>query len=109
MTKVELIGTLADTAGITRRETAAVLDGLRDLAVDELRAGNDFLLPGMLKLSLAYREARMGRNVRTGDAIEIPARYVVRCKCSRPFQTACCEDHPPAGQPAAPARSGTES
>ena len=92
MTKVELIRTLADTAGITRRETAAVLDGLRELAVEELRAGNDFLLPGMVKLSLAYREARMGRNVRTGEAIEIPARHVVRCKCSRPFQADCCDE-----------------
>ncbi len=91
MTKVELIRTLADAAGISRREGAAVLDGLRDLAVEELRSGNDFLLPGMVKLSVVHREARMGRNVRTGEAIEVPARDVVRCKVSRPFQADCCD------------------
>lgn len=91
MTKVQLIQTLADHAGIHRREATAVLDGLRDLAVEELREGNDFLLPGMVKLSVAHREARMGRNVKTGEPIEIPARYVVRCKVSRPFQADCCD------------------
>ena len=91
MTKVELIGSLADAAGISRREGAAFLDALRDLAVEELRNGNDFQLPGVVKFSVAHREARMGRNVRTGAAIEIPARNVVRCKVSRPFQADCCD------------------
>ena len=80
MTKVEIVTTLSEFAGISRRDAAAVLDGLRDLAIEELRAGNDFVLPGMAKFAVAHREARMGRNVRTGEAIEIPARNVVRCK-----------------------------
>ena len=91
MTKAELVTQLSDDAGISRREAASVLDGLRDLAVEELRAGRDFVIPGILKLSVAHREARMGRNVRTGEAIEIPARQVVRCKASRPFQADCCD------------------
>ena len=91
MTKAELVGRLADDVGITRREGAALLDCLRDLAADELRSGNEFMIPGMVKLSVVQREARMGRNVRTGEAIEIPARKVVRCKVSRPFQADCCD------------------
>ena len=91
MTKVELVTNLSEFAGIGRRESAAVLDGLRDLAVQELRAGNGFVIPGIAKLSVTHREARMGRNVRTGEPIEIPARDVVRCKVSRPFQADSCD------------------
>ncbi len=91
MTKVELVTALSDHAEISRREVGMVLDGLRDLAIGELRTGNDFVLPGIAKFSVAHREARMGRNVRTGEAIEIPARNVVRCKVSRPFQSDCCD------------------
>ena len=91
MTKVELVTTLSELAGISRREASAVLDGLRDLAIEELRAGNGFVIPGVVKFSIANRQARMGRNVRTGEAIEIPARNVVRCKVSRPFQADCCD------------------
>lgn len=91
MTKADLIGHLAERAGISKTESAAVLDGLRDIAVNELRARNDFLLPGMVKLSVTHREARMGRNVRTGAPIQIAARDVVRCKVSKPFQSDCCD------------------
>ena len=92
MTKSELITRMADAAEITRRQASDALDELRQAAVDELRGGEDFVLPGVAKFSVVHGEARAGRNVRTGESIEIPARDVVRCKISRPFQADCCED-----------------
>ncbi len=92
MTKSELIQRMADAAEINRRQASDCLDELRQAAVDELRGGEAFVLPGVAKFTVVHREARTGRNVRTGESIEIPARDVVRCKISRPFQADCCED-----------------
>ncbi len=90
MTKTELVACLADHAGITKQQGKDVLDGLRDLAVEALSAGDDFTVPGFGKFSVVERKARLGRNVQTGESIRIPARKVVRCKVSRPFQADCC-------------------
>ncbi len=90
MTKSELIGVLAADTGITRREMTAVLERLREVAIEELRSGNAFVLPGMVRFSVAHRKARSGRNVRTGAPIEIPARDVVRCKASKSFEVDTC-------------------
>ncbi len=90
MKKLELVRHLAQHAGITHRESSEILNGLRDLAAEELSAGRDFMLPGIGKLSVVERKARRGRNVQTGEPIEIPARRVVRCRISRPFQDDCC-------------------
>ncbi len=90
MTKAKLVAYLAEHADISRRESFEMLNGLRDIAVAELSAGRDFTLPGIGKLSVVERKARRGRNVQTGEPIEIPARNVVRCRISRPFQDDCC-------------------
>lgn len=90
MTKSKLVGHLAERAGITRRQCSELLLGLREVATEELSAGRDFMLPGMAKLSVAERKARVARNPRTGDPVQVPARRVVKCRISRPFQDDCC-------------------
>ncbi len=92
MTKAALVQRLAATAGVTARQAAGMLDTLRDSAADALRENGDFTVPGIVKLSIAQRQARQGRNVQTGEPIAIPARQVVRAKVSRPFQTAVTGD-----------------
>lgn len=91
MTKAELIGRLAEAAEITRRQATDCLDELRAAAVEELRNGEPFVLPGIARFTIGHRQARTGRNVQTGEAIQIPARDVVRCKPSKPFQSDCCD------------------
>ena len=47
----------------------------------ELSEGTDeFVLPGMVKLVVQKRKARMGRNPATGEAIKIPAKTVVKAR-----------------------------
>ena len=91
MTKAELIRTIAAQTGFTQADTREILEHLRGLAVSELRSGRDFLLPGWAKFSVVERKRRIGRNIRTGESVEIPARNVVRCRVARPFQTDCCD------------------
>jgi len=51
--------------------------------VSETKKTGSFTIPGIGKLALAKRKARMGRNPQTGKAIKIPAKTVVRMRVSK--------------------------
>lgn len=80
MNKAELVAELAKTTNLTQGAVRDVLDALALRAAIELRKGEDFTVPGLCKLTVATRAARMGRNPRTGMAVEIPACQVVKIK-----------------------------
>ena len=80
MNKAELVAELAKTTNLTQGAVRDVLDALALRAAIELRKGEDFTVPGLGKLTVATRAARMCRNPRTGMAVEIPACQVVKIK-----------------------------
>ncbi|MFQ5988757.1 MAG: HU family DNA-binding protein [Candidatus Methylomirabilales bacterium] len=86
MTKSQIVGRLADTAEITKATAAAVLDELASLAAKE--AKNGFTVPGIGKVVLVNRKARMGRNPQTGQPIKIPAKRVVRIRIAKALKDA---------------------
>jgi DNA-binding protein HU-beta len=71
MTKSQIADHLAGKAGITKKSAVQILDDLAALAYRE--AKNVFTVPGLGKLKLANRKARIGRNPQTGEEIKIPA------------------------------------
>ena len=81
MSKSEISKTLADKAGISRKQSDMFLDELATLAYHE--AKNSFTLPGLGKLVLVDRAARMGRNPKTGEAIQIPAKTVLKFRIAK--------------------------
>lgn len=81
MTKSQIADHLAGKAGVTKKTAAQVLDDLAMLAHKE--AKNTFVVPGIGKLVLANRKARMGRNPQTGEAIKIPAKRVVKFRVAK--------------------------
>ncbi len=81
MTKSQIADHLAGKAGITKKAAAQILDDLSTLAYKE--AKNSFVIPGIGKLVLANRKARMGRNPQTGEAIKIPAKRVVKFRVAK--------------------------
>jgi len=81
MTKSQLVGVMADAGGTTKAQAAKVLDGLVRTAYKEAKKG--FTLPGLGKLVLVKRKARMGRNPQTGEAIKIPAKTVVKFRVAK--------------------------
>ena len=81
MTKTQMLNTLAEKTGLTKQEVAKVLEELATLAYDE--AKNGFTIPGIGKLVLVDRKARMGRNPATGETIEIPAKTVVKFRIAK--------------------------
>jgi DNA-binding protein HU-beta len=81
MTKSQIADHLAGKAGITKKTAVQLLDDLASLAYKE--AKNTFVVPGVGKLVLANRKARMGRNPQTGEAIKIPAKRVVKFRVAK--------------------------
>jgi DNA-binding protein HU-beta len=81
MTKSQVADHLAGKAGVTKKTAVQLIDDLAALAYKE--AKNTFVVPGIGKLVLANRKARMGRNPQTGEAIKIPAKRVVKFRVAK--------------------------
>jgi DNA-binding protein HU-beta len=81
MSKSALISHLAETNDMTRKQVIAFMDSLVDTAYKQ--AKNGFTLPGVGKLVLVKRKARMGRNPATGEKIKIPAKKVVKFRIAK--------------------------
>ena len=81
MTKSQTLAALAEANGMTKAQAGQFMDELAKLAYQE--AKNGFMLPGIGKLVLVNRKARMGRNPATGEAIHIPAKTVVKFRVSK--------------------------
>lgn len=82
MTKSELAEQIAHDAGITKKKALMCLDSIAGITERKLRAGAEVTLPGIGKLVAVQREARVGRNPRTGEAKAIPAKKAVKFKAS---------------------------
>ena len=78
MTKTQVVAHLAQEVGITKKQGAAVLAALADLAGKVIRKGEKLALPGFVTLKVQHRKARIGRNPQTGEPIKIPAKKVVK-------------------------------
>jgi DNA-binding protein HU-beta len=81
LSKSELASELAEKSGLTKKAGAEILELLASLAYKH--AKNTFTLPGIGKLVLVNRKARKGRNPKTGEAISIPAKKVVKFRVSK--------------------------
>ena len=72
MTKSQIAGHIADKFEITKKTSVSILEELATLAAKQ--AKNGFVFPGVGKLVVVKRKARMGRNPQTGEPIKIPAK-----------------------------------
>jgi DNA-binding protein HU-beta len=83
MTKTELIGVMADEAGITKVAASDALDAFVAAVTKELKKAGKLGLVGFGTFSVVKRKAREGRNPQTGKAIKIPAKKVVKFKAGK--------------------------
>ena len=81
MTKTQIVKELAEEIGISKKQVVTALEALTKLAYRE--AKNSFTLPGLGKLVLVDRKARMGRNPKTGEQIQIAAKRVVKFRVAK--------------------------
>ena len=81
LTKSQIAASLADKVGISKKQAGEMLDQLAQLAYKN--AKNTFTIPGLGKLVLVNRKARIGRNPATGASIKIPAKRVVKFRIAK--------------------------
>lgn len=81
LTKSQLAAAIADQAELPKKKAAEVLEIVAQLAYKH--AKNTFTLPGLGKLVLVNRKARIGRNPATGAEIKIPAKKVVKFRVAK--------------------------
>ncbi len=81
MTKSQIADYIAKKADLKKKVAVQILEDFALLAYKE--AKNSFTLPGLGKLVLVNRKARMGRNPQTGEAIKIPAKKVVKFRVAK--------------------------
>ena len=81
LTKSQVIASIAEAVGLSKKQTAEVVESLVQLAYEN--AKNSFTLPGIGKLVLVNRKARLGRNPATGEQIQIPAKRVVKFRVAK--------------------------
>jgi len=83
MSKSQMLAALADKTGLSKKDVAALMDAMTEMAYKEVKGAGEFTLPGIGKLVKVNRKARMGRNPATGQEIHIPAKTVVKFRVSK--------------------------
>ncbi len=78
MTKSQILASLADKSGVSKKDVATVLEAVTTMAYSQVKSAGEFVVPGIGKLVKVHRQARMGRNPATGESIQIPAKTVVK-------------------------------
>jgi DNA-binding protein HU-beta len=83
MNKTELIAIAAENAGLTKKDTERLLNAAIDAITLALVRGEKVQLSGFGTFETKDREARVGRNPHTKEAVEIPATRVPAFKASK--------------------------
>jgi len=81
LTKSQIVSEIAEKNSITKKQSVEILEQLAALAYKH--AKDSFTIPGLGKLVLVNRAARMGRNPATGEAIKIKAKKVVKFRIAK--------------------------
>ena len=83
MTKAELVGKLAEKHNLSKAEAERVLKDVFRLISQALDKGERVHIPGFGTFTVRERKARKGRNPKTGETINIPARKAVHFRPSK--------------------------
>lgn len=81
MTKSQILDHLAKKTGSTKKMAGEFLDELVKLSYKEAKKA--FVIPGLGKLVVVNRKARMGRNPATGETMQIPAKKVLKFRIAK--------------------------
>src|SRR5712691_688682 len=94
MTKAELVDRVAATLQLPKRQTATVVELFFQCIRDALAVGDKVELRGFGSFRLRHRQPCTGRNPKTGETVQIPAKQVPWFKVGKALRTLV--DYPPA-------------
>ena len=83
MTKADLVEEVTQIGDLTRRDGEVVVDTVFDAVIQALQAGDKIEIRGFGSFRIRQRKPRTGRNPKTGDKVEVPAKRVPYFKPSK--------------------------
>jgi integration host factor subunit beta len=106
MTKADLIDEVSRVAELTRKDSEVIVESIFDSVVRSLRAGDKIEIRGFGSFRTRQRKARVGRNPKTGDRVEVPPKKIPYFKPSKELKDLVNHGAAASGAPASPAPSG---
>ena len=91
MNKTELVAVVAEKSGITKKDAERVVSATFETITAQLMKGEKVQISGFGIFEVKKREARVGRNPRTKEAIEIPASNAPAFKPSKALKDTICK------------------
>ena len=89
MNKQELIGSVADTAGLNRGDATKAVEAVFDTISSALKRGDEVRLVGFGTFTVTRRKASTGRNPRTGEPMSIKESSQPKFKAGKGLKDAC--------------------
>ena len=88
MTKANLVEYIAENAGLTKADATRALDAFMGGVTEGLKKEGKVTLTGFCTFAAEKKPAKKGRNPRTGETVEIPARVAVKVKAGSKLKEA---------------------
>jgi len=104
MTKADLVEEVARVTELTRKDSEVIVDTLFESVIKALKTGDKLEVRGFGSFRVRQRNARVGRNPKTGEKVEVPAKRVPYFKPSKELKD-LINDGTMAAPPVPPAAS----
>jgi integration host factor subunit beta len=99
MTKADLVEEVAKVTELTRKDSEVIVDTLFESVIKALRDGDKLEVRGFGSFRVRQRNARVGRNPKSGEKVEVPAKRVPYFKPSKELKDLINEDGTSAASP----------
>lgn len=86
MNKVELVGQVSESVGMSKKDTEAVVDAVIQTIIDSVSSGESVKLAGFGSFEKHHRNERQGRDPRTNTPITIPAGDAPKFRPAKAFK-----------------------
>jgi len=102
MTKADLVEEVARVTELTRKDAEVIVDTLFESVIKALKTGDKLEVRGFGSFRVRQRNARVGRNPKTGEKVEVPAKRVPYFKPSKELKDLINADGTPAASSTPP-------
>jgi len=83
MTKADLVEKVTGVGDLTRRDGEVIVETIFDAVIGALKSGDKIEIRGFGSFRIRQRNSRIGRNPKTGERVEVPAKKVPYFKQSK--------------------------
>ena len=94
MTKADLIEAVSRVVEMTTKDSEVIVEAIFDSGVRSLRTGDKIEVRGFGSFRTRQRQSRVGRNPKTGERVEVPAKRIPFFKPSKELKDLVNDEQP---------------